>query len=201
MDEQYVGQNEISSIFELVLVIAFMCVGVVSIQQHVRYLSARTVLTENFDKVSAQAEYEEVADKVFKFTPQQAYILGYFMESQGPNLDNSVRYVGISTDAERASNTPGVSRYCDVSPKEWVNSAARGTYISTHVSTPITDYINPSDNTVLYYRNLVGRDVSFKLVRTNKCYSQTDVNNHVEDKYRWAMISEQEFRKNVLRGQ
>ena len=96
MDETYLGRNEVVSVLELILVAIFMCVGVLSIQLHVRYIGSRTALQDDYDKVAADVEYEEVADKCFRFTPYQAYMMGYYMDNFGPNNENSIFYVDTS---------------------------------------------------------------------------------------------------------
>lgn len=106
MNDEYFGFDEISSILELIIVIAFMCVGLVGVQWHVRYLQSKTILTDNYDKVAANIEYEEVADKVYVFTPYQAYMIGYYMDNWGPDNMNSITYINHSNVTHNVTISP-----------------------------------------------------------------------------------------------
>lgn len=109
MDEHYLGQEEIGSIIELFLCVLFMCFGIFAIQMHIKLLDSKTQLMDTFDKVSADVQYEQVANDVFKFTPYQAYMFGYHMDNWGPDTLNSLLYVD---DSRWVSN----QGWCELSP-------------------------------------------------------------------------------------
>lgn len=84
MDE-YTLENETDSVMELIVVGLFCILGFSSIVAMVVTFVAHLNKYERFDKVSASAQYEEAAEHTYKFTPYQAYMMGYNIDPWGPD--------------------------------------------------------------------------------------------------------------------
>lgn len=155
MNEEYFGQDEIASIIELLLVILLMCVGLFGVQWHIRYLQSKTALDDNLDKVAAYVEYEEVADKVYKFTPYQAYMMGYYMDNWGPDKMNSITYVNCSIPGHVVTLSPStyegnlVIRNNMISGSNYANESVRSSIDSIRGHLNMTSFWRGQD-TLLY---------------------------------------------------
>lgn len=107
MTEDYLGHDELNDIYQIIFLIMLIIVGVFFIQQHVRVMESHAAISDTKDKTYAYIEYEEVVDRVYKFTPYQVYMFGYYMDNWGPESGNMIDYVicGSSTDLLLSPNS------------------------------------------------------------------------------------------------
>lgn len=83
MNDDYILEGEVDSVSELVLIGLFCIVGFTVIGLMVLSFTSRLNKYERYDKVSASTQYEEAAEYTYKFTPYQAYMMGYNIDPWG----------------------------------------------------------------------------------------------------------------------
>lgn len=84
MNEEYILEGEVDSITELILIGIFSIIGFAVIGLMILSFTSRLNKYERYDKVSASALYEEAVENTYKFTPYQAYMMGYNVDPWGP---------------------------------------------------------------------------------------------------------------------
>lgn len=82
--QDYMLESEVDSVNELILAGLFAMLGFGVLMLMILTFTSRLNEYERYDKVAANAQYEEAIDHTYKFTPYQAYMMGYNVDPWGP---------------------------------------------------------------------------------------------------------------------
>lgn len=77
-------ESEVDSVIELIIVGIICMVGFGVLMSMILSFNARVNEFERYDKVAADVLYDTVVDNTYRFTPYQAYMMGYGIDEWSP---------------------------------------------------------------------------------------------------------------------